>query len=287
MSTAIKCSFCNQDFDFDNSSENLLLNCPHCGKQNSVAVHSVSTQRLRIIRDAPSLIIGKYCPECAKPIDRDATICVHCGYHLAIGKKLKGVRVYFLGRKSLIRLCQIILLGMVAFGAYLLSPQFKKLLPPIVSTVGTGITVAIEGSTEPLANLDSQSTIITHEVQKEHATIAHEEDPRLLFEAQKAKAEEVFRCKLNASAPLYTKNDNVELRTKNGKLIRGSLLRSEEEGSNIVYIVASMTGEVRVLTAALDLTSRIRIDPEHREKYIQHMFNSRPSTPQTYIAGKE
>ena len=210
-------------------------------------------------------------------------LCVHCGYNLATGKKMKSARASLLGRKSLVRLCKVILFGMIAFGAYLLSPQLKKMLPPIVSSMGTGMTVAIKTNTEPSADFSPQPTVISDEVQKENPTVVHPEDPRLVFEAQKVKAEEGFRRKLNASAPLYKTGDKVELRAKNGQVIRGTLLRSEGEGSNIIFIVASMSGEVRVLPVALDLTSRIRIDPEHRDKYIQHMLNSRPATPQTNI----
>ena len=281
MSTSIKCSFCNQSFDFDNSSGSLLATCPHCGKQNSVAVHPSTTQRLHILRNAPSLLGGKPCPECAALIDQDAMLCVHCGYNLATGKKMESAHASLLGRKSLVRLCKVILLGMIAFGAYLLSPQFKKLLPPIVSSIGTGMTGAVETNTETSADFAPQPTIITDEVPEDKFSAVQAEAPRLAFEAKKAKAEEGFRSRLNTSSPLYKIGDKTELRAKNGQLIRGTLLRSEGEGSNIVFVIAAMAGEVRVLPSTLDHASRIRIDPEHREKYIQHMLNSRPSTPQT------
>lgn len=207
-------------------------------------------------------------------------LCVHCGYNLATGKKIKTAHASLLGRKFLVRLGWVIFFGMIAFGAYLLSPQFTKLLPPISGSLDIGIKGQVETNLETSAEYAPPPTFISNKVNEEKFSVVQAEDPSLAFEAKKAKAEEQFRNRLNTSAPLYKIGDKTELRAKNGRLIKGTLLRSEGEGSNIVFIVSTMVGEVRVLPIALDLASRIRIDPEHREKYIQHMLNSRPSTPQ-------
>ena len=122
MSTTIKCSFCNQSFEFDNSSGSLLATCPHCSKQNSVAVHSSTTQRLHILRNAPSLVGGKPCPECAALIEPDAVICVHCGYNVATGKIQPSLRVSSARkRRILIGVGLLLLLGVIVL--YLSRPE--------------------------------------------------------------------------------------------------------------------------------------------------------------------
>ncbi|NCA83639.1 MAG: hypothetical protein EOM72_13025, partial [Opitutae bacterium] len=90
MFVPIKCSFCGQPFDFDSSSGILLADCPHCGKQNTVAAPSGAAKDMTIQHDAPSLAGGRPCPSCKTPIERNAVLCIHCGYHLATGKKVGG-----------------------------------------------------------------------------------------------------------------------------------------------------------------------------------------------------
>ena len=45
-------------------------------------------------------------------------------------------------------------------------------------------------------------------------------------------------------------------------------------------LVATPTGEIGVPLIQLDNSSRLRLDPEYREAYIQHMIETRgPSLP--------
>ncbi len=122
MFVQIKCSFCDQAFDFDSSSGILQANCPHCGKQNTVADPSEAAKEMSIQHDAPNLSGAKVCPACQTPAARNAVICVHCGYNFASGKKVGG-ESWFAANQNLVLLLGGGLIVLALGLGYLLWPD--------------------------------------------------------------------------------------------------------------------------------------------------------------------
>jgi len=83
----VKCSFCGKLFNFENPTGSLLATCQHCGKENTVGNSDGSHAELHILRNTPTLAGGKPCPNCQTMLEPDASLCIHCGYNLATGKR--------------------------------------------------------------------------------------------------------------------------------------------------------------------------------------------------------
>jgi hypothetical protein len=128
MAAQTKCLFCDHPFEFDNSTGSLLATCPHCGKQNTGVASAGMTQRLHILRDAPSLVAGKPCPKCKGPMAIDDSVCIHCGYNLATHQRVKGSRRSS-GRKAWLLLGGSVLL-LIAAAAIRARPPAPPEAPP-------------------------------------------------------------------------------------------------------------------------------------------------------------
>lgn len=90
---------------------------------------------------------------------------------------------------------------------------------------------------------------------------------------QKARAEQVFRQKLDETLPLHAPEDPVDLRRSNGQVVRGTLLRFAGNGTNRLALVATEEGTSLVPVAELDPPSRLRLDPDFRDRYVRRMLN--------------
>ncbi len=269
MPVPIKCMFCDQTFDFDNSTGSLLATCPRCGKQNTAAVPSGMTQRLRLLRNAPTSAGGKPCPKCKAQIELDAAICVHCGCDLATGRKTHGARIAA-GRKKWIGLGVAVLLLMAAGVIYSRRPPAAPAIPP----VEVPPAVSAPPPVEPAAPLPAEP-----QVRPPAAPPAPPQmDARALFEAQKAKEEQLYRQKLGKTAPLYKLKDSVELRRKNGQIVRGTLL-FVGRGTNRIVIVATEEGKAILPMKDLDGKTRIQLDPQARENHIRDRLNLQTPAP--------
>jgi ssDNA-binding Zn-finger/Zn-ribbon topoisomerase 1 len=72
----IQCPHCDQGLE---ASEDLLgqtVECPACGKP---------IQLPDSVDDAPS---GSQCPSCQETMAPDAVLCVLCGYHRLLGRRI-------------------------------------------------------------------------------------------------------------------------------------------------------------------------------------------------------
>ena len=88
MFVKVNCQFCRQPFDFDSSSGLPQIDCPHCGKQNTVELPAPEPKPpLTIQHGAPNLSGAKPGPGSRHQIARDASLCIQCGYNFATGKK--------------------------------------------------------------------------------------------------------------------------------------------------------------------------------------------------------
>ena len=153
MFVTVKCSSCNQSFDYDSSLGLAQVECPHCGRTQALAPVE-APQKLTVQHNAPNLSGAQACPACKAQIARDAVLCIHCGYNLKTRRKAEGSG----SNKGL-----FILLGaglvVVAIGAaYLLWPASEPLPPPVATSAAqpavapAAVTAAAPAPAAPVTN---------------------------------------------------------------------------------------------------------------------------------------
>ncbi len=260
MSAPIQCSFCEQTFDFDSSDGSLLANCPHCGKQNTVAGRDSGAPKMSILHDAPTLRGGKACPSCNTQAGREAMLCVQCGYNFKTGEKATGGS-WFAKHKFLV-LSQIAgVIFSIAILAFVFWPEQK-------TTHSSGSTAKV--SVKPVA-VPSAKEIAATEAEAERAA----------FKDKKKQAEATLRRQFDEREPLYHVSETVELRRQNGVFHKGTLQGFSGEGTNRLAVVATSVGEVGIPLTTLDKPSRRRIDADYRERVIQHLLSTgQPAEPE-------
>ena len=290
MFVKVNCQFCRQPFDFDSSSGLPQIDCPHCGKQNTVELPAPEPKPpLTIQHGAPNLSGAKPCPGCRHQIARDASLCIHCGYNFATGKKA-GEKNWLAANYGLVLILAGVAIAAGLGGFYLLQPEEAPLpLPPAEPAVAAAPAapappVPVQ---EPAATPAPAEPVAAPEpppppppaLSSEEIAAQKAEAERAAFAAKKAEAERNLRLQLAAREPLYKLNEPVELRRKNGLLDKGTLSGFAGDGTNRVALVATPRGEIGVPLHMLDNPTRRRIDPEYREAFIQHLLSTKVPAP--------
>ena len=303
MCVKVHCTFCKQSFDFDSSSGLPQIDCPHCGKQNVVETPSAASKNLTIQHNAPNLSGAKPCPSCRQQVARDATLCVHCGYNFATGKKA-GEKGWLASNLGFVLMLAVVAIVAVLGGIYLLHPDEAPLPPPqeesapaLVAAAPTpAIPVPAPAEAPPATDSPAEPASAPEAPpppppSPEELAAQQAEAERVAFQAKKAAAERNLRLQLASREPLYKVNDPVELRRKNGVLDKGTLTGFAGAGTDRVALVATPLGEIGVPLNMLDNPSRRRVDPEYREAFIQHVLSTKlpdlPAQPAEGTAGNE
>jgi hypothetical protein len=290
MLIRVNCLYCNQPFEFDNSSGIPAADCPHCGKQNTFGTPGEHAKNMTIQHDAPTLAGAKTCPSCQKQVERPAVLCVHCGYNFVTRQKI-AEESWLAANRNRVVLAGGVLAVLAAAAAYLFWPE-KALPPPTIAPVEVMAVAppapapaaaqpAVAATPEPppppagptpeeLAAQQAAAERAAHEARQ--AELAAE---RAAFEAKKLQAENTFRMQLETREPMHRLGDSVELRRKNGVLHKGELLRFAGVDTGRVAIVVTALGEIDVPIVSLDPPSRRRVDPDYREAFIRHMLSTR------------
>ena len=304
MFVKVHCMFCKQPFDFDSSSGLPQIDCPHCGKQNVVETPSAAPKNLALQHNAPNLSGAKPCPSCRQQVARDATLCVHCGYNFATGKKA-GEKGWLASNLGFVLLLAVVAIVAALGGIYLLHPDEAPLPPPAEESVPAPAAAApapsipvpapAEAPASPGSPAESapapEAPPPPPPPSPEELAARQAEAERAAFEAKKAAAERNLRLQLASREPLYKVNDPLELRRKNGVLDKGTLTGFAGSGTGRVALVATPLGEIGVPLNLLDNPSRRRVDPEYREAFIQHLLSTKlpdlPSQPTAGTPGNE
>lgn len=265
MPVQVKCVFCNRSFDFDGTGGSLLATCPNCGRQNTVAGPTGATSHLHVRRDAPALIGGPPCPRCQALLEPDAIFCTHCGFNLATGRKITAVRAWAARKAWRLAGCA----GLLVIAAF----AFHNWRPP---------TKALKVTREipvPAASPALPPAIPVEEPEESVPTVEAPQPPdddHARLEAQKARAEQAFRSRLDGTAPLYQPQDQVQLRLKTGRIIHGTLVLAGK-GTNRVAVLDTGGGKSIIRYAEMDRDSRIRLDAKYREEYIRRTLRLAPA----------
>lgn len=209
---------------------------------------------MEIQRNAPDLLGAKPCPSCQKPVERNATLCVHCGYDMATGKKTagagRGTAKPFIAVMVLIVVMGLAVAAAVVWRRAEKAPDARRTFEPLAPAATPAAAPEEPAATE-----------------------------RRIFDAKKAEAEATFRRQLDEREPLYQVNDKVELRRKNGLVDKGTLMGISGVGAARVAIVATATSEIGVPLMSLDNVSRRRVDALYRDAFIQHMLSMDATGP--------
>ena len=302
-----KCTFCEQMFDYDSSSDDPTAECPHCGKSNTVELlGDTAAPVLTVQHGAPTLAGVKECPVCKSQIERDAVLCIHCGTNLATGQKAKGSSWLAAHGRLVGLISGALVVGAIALG-FLLWPKQEDAPPVYTTPASTGEQLAaiatetalssrpqseiVATASEALAKVEAVATPppppkpTAAELAAEQAAQQAEAE-RAAFAEKKFAAEQALRFDLDNREPLYVTNELMELRRRDGMLNKGTLTGFAGTGTNRVVLVATPTGEIGVPLIALDSPTRRRLDPEYREAFIQHIMSTRLPEPTPVAPGK-
>ena len=72
------CTACGQTLEAPAEMSGDLVACPSCSAEFRVPTGE----------SAPAVGGHASCPECGAQMEEDAVLCVQCGYHLTLGKKI-------------------------------------------------------------------------------------------------------------------------------------------------------------------------------------------------------
>jgi len=76
------CPSCGQVLEAPEDMGGEVVECPGCQQQISVP-----DPRKKATEDsAADPDVGNQCPNCGADLEKDAVLCVSCGYHLKLGK---------------------------------------------------------------------------------------------------------------------------------------------------------------------------------------------------------
>ncbi|MDR0993848.1 MAG: hypothetical protein LBN38_04700 [Verrucomicrobiota bacterium] len=297
MFKSTHCSFCNQPFDYEEEEASASVECPACGKANRLSVPGESAQKMTLLHDAPTLAGAKECPSCKTTVERDAVLCIHCGYHFATGKKI-GEESWFAKNKKMAILMGIGLVFLLTAVGYALWPAANP-SPPVVFAPPPvplpppepqpALHAPLEENTpEPTATGEEPEPATPEEPAEpppppgptpEELAVQQAAEQKAAFEAKKIEAEKVLRQRLDAREPLYKLGESIEIRRRNGIVNKGVLKRYAGSGAERMAILETDDGHVDVPLSSLDPSSRRRMDPEYREAFIRHMLSTRMSEP--------
>lgn len=238
--------------------------------------------KLRINRNAP---VGAGpttpCPHCGADMPKGGVICVACGVDLRTGKQLKSANAATPQKVALLAGGILLLLLLVTLAAILLNgDQDMEATPALIAEV----PASPEPSSEPVPDQpdvdvpsEPASDLAENVVPEEEEEFPDEQsvpdsnteqevDPdterdRERFESMRA----TLRKALDERAPPYIVGDEVELRLETGLVHRGTLV-SVRQG---VALIVDEDIRERVPIDGLDRPSRLRIDPDVRERLIE------------------
>lgn len=272
----VVCTNCGRHFTVSEDLAGLAATCPRC--EHQVAVPSSSgmrenRHRLQLRRGTP-ITGGRVCPACNAAMPADAVICVRCGFDTRTGTTWQTKQSYFaIWRRISPLLGVVILVGIVwtitkrwresgSIGEPpVIKPQTaaqREVSPESSPTQSLVVSAPVPAQIQDVADTTTVATAQASDT----ATNVVAEAP-----AGPSKADIEIRLTqtLNARLPLYAHGAQAVLRQKNGLVHRGEIVVL---GTNSVTLKTEM-GIREIPFAVLDRDSRLRCDPDFRQRLIQ------------------
>ena len=88
------CSACGQVLEAPEEMQGDVIECPSCNAEITIpqteAAESVVFQPIPTVQDNSPYAepAGNVCPECSAQLAPNAVLCIECGFHLKLGKKI-------------------------------------------------------------------------------------------------------------------------------------------------------------------------------------------------------
>jgi predicted amidophosphoribosyltransferase len=88
-----ECPHCQQVLEAPPDLAGQTIECPACGQPIVIpATDAVVADGMETVAtDTPVEETGTLCPSCGAVIPEDAVLCVQCGYHLKLGKRMDTI----------------------------------------------------------------------------------------------------------------------------------------------------------------------------------------------------
>jgi len=80
------CPSCKQVLEASDDMAGQVVECPACQQQIAVPALEAAAPAEEAVEEVAAAA-GK-CPSCGKAMEADAVLCVNCGFHLKLGKKI-------------------------------------------------------------------------------------------------------------------------------------------------------------------------------------------------------
>ena len=243
-------------------------------QENAEGAPTSEPPKLKLKREMP---IGggqtQSCPSCGVSIPADAVLCVHCGYDLRSGSRLKTSRGIPRNLKILLGLLAGILVVGVAGALWLMFTDSDEPFDAEPPRDDAPSVSAAEPDRERAPTEDSEgqeSMPEGKEDAEEDAGLderaaeqqAREEAAR---EERKREFRESLMESLDERVPMYEVGDSVELIQHNGLVHRGRLVAIRDG----VALLIDEELRSRVELRELATHSRLRVDVDYRDQVIQ------------------
>ena len=201
------------------------------------------------------------CPRCGASIPGDAAFCMHCGYDLRSGTRLKTSQ----GTPRNLKILLGLLVGILAVGgAGALWLLFTDLDDPVDSKTPTDDAPAVSAAEQDRAPTEGKEEAEEDAGLDERAAEQHARE-EAATEERKRELRASLTESLDERAAMYELGDRVELVQYNGLVHRGRLVAIRDGMALLV------DGELRsrVELRELDPHSRLRMDVDYRDQVIQ------------------
>lgn len=245
------------------------------------------SERLQLKKEEPARE-EMSCPGCGKPLGVGAIICVQCGYDTRTGRRVDASG----GRKVSPVLIIGLVLIIVAAGAvvYLRSlddgisptpppapvaaaPESPSQEPPPASPESAPAPVAETAPTETAPPVDGTTASELIAVTETNAAEqAPEPAPEINWEEVAAQQRNRIQLELDRRTPMFQVDESVELRLANGFIRRG-IFRGASGGE--IQLEEEGQGIQKIAFGQLDRNTRLRVDDDYRERYVDFLTRQR------------
>lgn len=223
------------------------------------------------------------CPSCGAPMPVGAVLCVQCGYDTRTKRRAgdeagKKKNPLLVGALGVVILGAIVIVVLRTLSSSSPTPAPVAPVPTVAAdtTTATVVETDTEAAQTETTETNETATVITEDTgvsaTNTEEVVEEEQEPAVDWAALEAEQIERATAALDNRAPMHQIGEVVELRMTNGIVQRGEFVSV----NGTILTLAVATDDVRqVSVESLDRDSRIRMEPEYRERYIEYFVRQR------------